>query len=294
MAAVSCSFVMCKKGETASSESTVTADSVNVETTNTTAKENAVILTDSAATVLQPLEDAKEEGRRKFGESQTTTDSIAQALKEKELQSAPVSTSPVVQSPPPAPVKVTVEPKIIKETKVVYTKQPEPAKKKSSGKLLTKYAATQIAAEDVPAALAELKNNADKYDAVISREQHYGNRKEEVNQLTVEIPLKKFDYFIADLALLGNIQNQEFSASGTEYSGSTKCTVDITLVGKDSEYSAVSAQPKGFGGKILAALGDGWSVLENIFLFILPFWPLLLAGAGIMWFLRKKKSKTSV
>ncbi|MEL7161770.1 MAG: DUF4349 domain-containing protein, partial [Bacteroidota bacterium] len=46
---------------------------------------------------------------------------------------------------------------------------------------------------------------------------------------------------------------------------------------------------RSFGSKILASLGLGWAMIQDVLLFLAAIWPLLILLAGGFWFWRWRR-----
>jgi hypothetical protein len=109
--------------------------------------------------------------------------------------------------------------------------------------------------------------------------------------LQISVPFDKSHYLINDLEEnVGTIVKRNIEISGVDYTENTMCDLEITLVNNSKEASAIASSAS-FGGRSMGAIGSGWNVIQEIFLFILPFWPLFLIGAGVFYYFKKKKSE---
>lgn len=106
--------------------------------------------------------------------------------------------------------------------------------------------------------------------------------------MRVKVPIQKFDFLVEQLEMeLGKVQNKNLDAEGSFYKENTLCDLEISLVSKDKK-AEILAKDDSFLNQSLTAMGSGWEVLKNIFLFFLPFWPLALIGGGVYLWQRKK------
>lgn len=183
-----------------------------------------------------------------------------------------------------------VAPKIIKETKVIYKDSPVEKLVKISPKTI-KNGEIEIAVEDLESAITLTKENIRKYDGTIKNEQISSFEEKEFDYLQISVPFDKSDYLINDLEEnVGTIVKRNIEISGVDYTENTMCDLEITLVNNSKEASAIASSAS-FGGRSMGAIGSGWNVIQEIFLFILPFWPLFLIGGGVFYYFKKKKSE---
>lgn len=181
-------------------------------------------------------------------------------------------------------------PKIIKETKVIYRENPEPKVLVSAPKI-TKTGELEIQVDDLQVAQEMAKEQIAKYDGKVTGEQISSYENKEYNYLKVTLPLEKSEYLIHDLGRnVGNIISRNIEITGEEYDKNSICNLEITLF-NDSKDASIISTPTSFGGRTWGAIGSGWNVIQEIFLFILPFWPVFLIGGGIYYFVKKKKTQ---
>ena len=187
-----------------------------------------------------------------------------------------------------ARVKKKVAPQIIRETKIIYQENQQPKIVETAPKI-TKKGELEILVTDFEHAQLVTKEQISKYDGIVKSEQISSDENKQFDYLKVSVPQEKSEYLIKDLEQnVGKITSRNIEITGEEYTKNSVCHLEITLV-NTSEKSAIGAASKSFGGRTLSAVGSGWNVIQEIFLFILPFWPLFLIGGGIYYFLKKKK-----
>lgn len=186
--------------------------------------------------------------------------------------------------------KRTIAPKIIKETKVIYREAPTPKLVVREPKIVKK-GELEISVEDLSVAQNTTKEQIFKYDGKVNSEQISSYDGKEYSYLNITIPFDKSDYFVDDLENnVGAIIFRNIEIKGQELGKNALCNLDITLV-NDSKNASSIATPTSFGGRTLGAVGSGWNVIQEIFLFILPFWPVFLIGGIIYYFVRKRKTE---
>lgn len=179
-------------------------------------------------------------------------------------------------------------PKIIRETKVVYRDLPKP---KIVTPKITKKGELEIHVQDLEIAQYDTKAQLAKYDGTVLSEQILTNSDDKYDYMQLRLPLDKSEYFIDDLERnVGKIVARNIEITGKEGSANAFCYLEVTLT-DNSQKALAGAGSKSFGGRTLGAVGSGWNVIQEIFLFILPFWPLALIGGGIFYFLKKRKTQ---
>ena len=186
--------------------------------------------------------------------------------------------------------KRTIAPKIIKETKVIYRETPTPKVAVREPKIVKK-GELEISVEDLSVAQNITKEQIFKYDGKVNSEQISSYDGKEYSYLNITIPFDKSDYFVDDLeSNVGAITFRNIEIKGQELGKNALCNLDITLV-NDSKNASSITTPTSFSGRTLGAVGSGWNVIQEIFLFILPFWPVFLIGGIIYYFVRKRKTE---
>ena len=294
-----CTLASCNKAETANAEdSNATLDSGHISNTvqfDSLAKP-AILNKDSAASIskntaivkIQTLNDQKKLLTEKVAKEidSSTRSTIVSEIKitQKKIDSVRNSLAARTKR------KVAV-PRIIKETKIVYRETPrqEPIAKAPK---ITKSGSLEIQVDNMESAKFNAKEQINKYDGTVKSEQISSDDTQQINYLKILVPLDKSDYLIADLENnVGKITSRNIQITGEEYSKNSVCYLNITLVKNFNDSAVVPAKTlKSFGGRSLGAVGSGWSVIKEIFLFILPFWPLFLIGGGFYYFLKRKKA----
>lgn len=299
------SIVACKKSETTSANGTedaileaansamMEADSVYTSVGNfpTLSKSQ----TDSAITAIkgiatQKIKELKDEKKlltekvAKEIDSATRTSIISEIkITQNKIDSVKNKVATTIK-------KEKIAPKIIKETKVIYRENPEPKVLVSAPKI-TKTGELEIQVDDLQVAQEMAKEQIAKYDGKVTGEQISSYENKEYNYLKVTLPLEKSEYLIQDLERnVGNIISRNIEITGEEYGNNSICNLEITLF-NDSKDASIISTPTSFGGRTWGAIGSGWNVIQEIFLFILPFWPVFLIGGGIYYFVKKKKTQ---
>lgn len=195
----------------------------------------------------------------------------------------------VVQPKETSGTKIIVEkPIIVKETQVKVKEVPE--KNIIPQSLVKKRGSIEIMVDDLQSAKEVAKYEISKFDGKIVAEKMSREDESENQYIRVKVPVQKFDFLIEQLEMqLGKVQNKNLDIEGSFYKENTPCDLEINLIGQNKK-AEIFAKEDSFINQSLAAMGSGWEVMKNIFLFFLPFWPLALIGGGIYFWQRKKIS----
>lgn len=298
LAAVSCTFIMCKKGETTaahledtlhSADSTVSAASEQLNKVSDQA--NAAL--DSASVRIKDFENAKNEVKDNIENTSKIVDSLSDKISNITLES---KTEKKDSAKKDRKIVVNVPaPKIIRETKVVYKEKPqkENFELNIAKNQLMKTGTLELNVNDAETAKEIVKDEVSKYDGFIRSENiSVGNDDRKTAYLKIKVPLQKFDYLMSDLSYnLGDVENKSINVTGEEIVKGTLCEIDITLYGIEAS-NTEKAESETFGEKSFAAVSSGWNVITSIFLFVLPLWPLFVLG-GIGYYFYKKRGKNT-
>ncbi|MDF2551326.1 MAG: hypothetical protein K0R77_601 [Chryseobacterium sp.] len=298
LVAVSSTFIMCKKGEAATSQmenSVPSADSTlaNVTDKVNSVSKNAEAVLDSASIKIKDFEKTKSEADEKIESTSKSIDSLSEKIAHMKLESKTEAKKDSSSKKTERIVVNVPAPKIIKETKIIYKDKP-----KTNSEVLTvsknkmlKSGILELNVNNAETAKEIVKEQVKKYDGFIRSENiSLNNNDKKIAYLKVKVPIQKFDYLMDDLSYnIGEVENKGIDVSGQDFVNNTLCDVEITLYGTDSNL-AIKDQPESFGAKSLAAVASGWNVITSIFLFILPLWPLFLIS-GIAYYFYKKKNK---
>lgn len=297
LVAVSGTFIMCKKGEAATSplenaissaDSTVSDASEKISEIDE--KTNAAM--DSANVKIKDFQQAGNEIKENIENTSKMVDSLSEKIstaklesKEEKKDSARKENRIVVNVPAP---------KVIKETKIVYKNSP----KKENSELIQqnrfiKKGTLDLSVNDAETAKEIVKDEVAKYNGYIRSESvSLQNDHKKTAYLKVKVPIQKFDYLMSDLNYnLGTVENMNIETSGRDVVENTMCEIDITLYGQQ-ENIADDKKPETLGEQSFAAISSGWNVITSIFLFILPLWPLFVI-AGIGYYFYKKRKTTN-
>ncbi|MDH6253074.1 hypothetical protein M2347_002801 [Chryseobacterium sp. H1D6B] len=297
LAAISSTFIMCKKSEAAQSQfekAVHTADSAASNTSETihSINKTAEEILDSSNIKIKDLENAKEDIKSTIENTSKIADSLTNKIASVKLELKTEKKDAAEKKSKKIAVSTPAQ-KVIKETKIIYKDHPrkDNYELNISKNKMVKTGVLELNVPDAETAKEIVKEQVKKYDGYIRSENiSFNNNDQKISYLKIKVPIQKFDYLMDDLSNnIGEIENKGVDVSGQDYVNNTLCDLEITLYGAAGEYTAKD-KPKTFGEKSLAAVSSGWEVITSIFLFILPLWPLLLI-AGIGYYFYKKKNK---
>lgn len=300
LAAVSGTFIMCKKAEATQdkiNEAIHSADSaatVATETIDHVSKTADKVL-DSASIKIKDFENTKNDIQQKIEHTSKMVDSLSDKMTNTKLESKIEKKDSVEKKSEKIAVK-NPAPKVIKETKIIYKDKP----KNDSYELnvakdkMVKSGYLVIRAENAETVKEIIREEANRNNGYIKSENlsyvesaspHGENQK--IYSLDIKVPIQHFDGLMDAInSNVGDIDTKDIQVSGRNYADNAICTINVNI----SEKAKKETEPKTFGGKSLAAIESGWDVITSIFLFILPLWPLFLI-AGIGYYFYKKKNK---
>lgn len=296
LVAVSSTFIMCKKGELTTSQVDEAIHSADSTVADAAEKINAVdhhtaeAVFDSANIKIKEFEDTKNSVQEKIESASKSVDSLSSKIASTRLESIPVKKDSAEKTSEKIVINVPA-PKIIKQTKIVYKDAPKKqiANNNSVKEKMLKTGILELNVNDAETAKQIVLEEVKKYDGYIRSENiSLNNSDNKTAYLKVKVPIQKFEYLMDDLSYnIGEVENKSIEISGVNFTENTLCDLEITLYGKTGVIK--NDQPKTFGDRSFAAVSSGWNVIESIFLFILPLWPLFLI-AGIGYYFYKKKN----
>ncbi|MEC3874397.1 DUF4349 domain-containing protein [Chryseobacterium salviniae] len=294
LVAVSGTFIMCKKGEAATSQlenAIGSADSIASGASEKISEidDQANAALDSANVKIKEFDDAKNEVKDKIESTSKMVDSLSDKISSVKLESKAENKDSANKNE-----KIVVNvpaPKIIKETKIIYKNAP----KKENPELIQqnrfiKKGILELSVNDAETAKEIVKDEVAKYNGFVRSESvSLQNDDKKTAYLKVKVPVQKFDYLMSDLNYnLGTVENMNIETSGHDVVENTMCEIDITLYGQQGAV-AEDKKPETLGEQSFAAISSGWSVITSIFLFILPLWPLFVIAAIVYYFYKKRK-----
>lgn len=299
LVAVSGTFIMCKKGEAATSplENAISsADStisdVSEKISEIDEKANAAI--DSANVKIKDFQQAGNEMTEHIEDTSKMVDSLSEKISSVKLESKAEKKDSARKEN-----KIVINvpaPKVIKETKIVYKNSP----KKENPELIRqnrfiKKGTLDLSVNDAETAKEIVKDEVAKYNGFVRSESiSLQNGDKKTAYLKVKIPVQKFDYLMSDLNYnLGIVENMNIETSGHDIVENTMCEIDITLYGQHENITD-DKNPETLGAQSFAAISSGWNAITSIFLFILPLWPLfVIAGIGYYFYKKRTTDKNS-
>ncbi|WP_312397005.1 DUF4349 domain-containing protein [Chryseobacterium sp.] len=303
LVAASSTFIMCKKGEatnssvenamsSADSAISVASDKINE------ASDQASAALDSANVKIKDFEHAKNDVQEKIESTAKIVDSLSNKISSVKLETEKKDS---IQKKDDKIVVNVRAPKVIKETKVIYKDKPknENFELNLPKNKMVKSGFISINVDNAETMKEIVREEVKKNKGFIASEEMSNVESSSVNNsynsdderksylLKVKIPIQNFDDLMSELNYnLGDVESKNVEVLGDKYVENAICSISISLTDK----SEVTKEPKTFGEKSFAAIESGWDVITSIFLFILPLWPLLLAG-GIGYYFYKKKTK---
>ncbi|MFY1045540.1 DUF4349 domain-containing protein [Chryseobacterium sp. GP-SGM7] len=297
LVAVSGTFVMCKKGETSTSQLENAINGADSTLANVGEKINSIdnnvdAVFDSASIRIKDFEKTKSEAVQKMEATSKSIDSLSEKITNMKLESKLEEKDSLKKNAEKIVVNVPA-PKIIKETKIIYkdkTKNEEPVYKDR----MSKTGFLELKVNDAETSKETVKELVKKYDGFVKSENITSNNNDgKMAFIKLKVPIQKFDYLMDDLSFtIGNVENKTIDVNGKDLINNTMCDLEITLYGT-SEKAFVKSEPESFGGKSLAAISSGWNVITSVFLFILPLWPLFVIIGIAYYFYKKKANKQS-
>ncbi|SHF36565.1 DUF4349 domain-containing protein [Chryseobacterium vrystaatense] len=305
LVAISSTFIMCKKGEAATSkiedtlhaaDSTAAAVNETVNAINNTADK----VLDSANIRIKDFEDAKGDIQKKIDNTSKIVDSLSDKIASTKLESKIDRKDSAEKKNEKIVVNVPA-PKVIKETKIIYKDKPknDSYELTASRNRMVKTGVISVKADNAETVKELVKEETVKNNGYVKSEEltyitteparrdpSYTESTQRVYYMDIKVPIQNFDGLMNDLNSIGEIETKNIQVSGNNYTDNTLCNITVSITDK-SDYEK---EPKTFGEKSLAAISSGWGVITATFLFILPLWPLFLIG-GIGYYFYKRRSK---
>jgi len=304
LAALSSTFIMCKKGGKAESTIEETVHAVDSAATSVSETVNSLSNTakvfDSANIKIRDLEGTTGEIKEKIENTSKIVDSLTDKIASTKLESKIEKKDSAEKKSEKIVVNVPA-PKVIKETKIIYKDKP----KNDSYELKNRMVKTGLLslkagnAETVKELIKEetVKNSGYVKSEELSyisaeaadRTSSYTENNQKVYYMDIKVPIRNFDSLMNDLSNIGDIESKSIQVSGNGYADNTICSITVTLIDQSDDVK----EPKTFGEKSLAAISSGWGVITSIFLFLLPLWPLFLIAGAIYYFYKKRNKKAN-
>lgn len=305
LAALSSTFIMCKKGGKAEStiEETVhAADSAatSVSETVNSLSNTADKVFDSANIKIRDLEGTTGEIKEKIENTSKIVDSLTDKIASTKLESKIEKKDSAEKKSEKIVVNVPA-PKVIKETKIIYKDKPKNDSYEFKNRMI-KTGLLSLKAGNAETVKELIKEETVKNSGYVKSEElsyisseaadrtsSYTENNQKVYYMDIKVPIRNFDSLMNDLSNIGDIESKSIQVSGNGYADNTICSITVTLIDQSDDVK----EPKTFGEKSLAAISSGWGVITSIFLFILPLWPLFLIAGAIYYFYKKRNKKTN-
>ena len=166
---------------------------------------------------------------------------------------------------------------------------------------IVRTAQMKIGVNNVEDTRSKLATELYKYGGEIVTES-FGEEQGQRNQfITAKVPYQYFEEATQNIAReFGTLRTKSVQSQGSEYDPNQMCDLEITFVENDQfpanetiTNSSESGKPADtYGEKSSDAFMKGFTGMKNVFLFLLPFWPVLLIG-GLIWYFaaRSKRRK---
>lgn len=163
---------------------------------------------------------------------------------------------------------------------------------------LVKKAKLEIEVEDLSDAKALLKQKIRDNNAAVVSENFSQSEGFQNQYFAIKVPLENFDNLVENSASnLGTVKLKRVDSEGIDYVAGQMSDLEITLVqnGNIGANSLVkdnlSEDSDSFSAKSSNAFMAGFKVLGEMFVVILPFWPLFLIGGLIFYLVRRIRKK---
>lgn len=244
-----------------------------------------------SADVIKTVDSARE----KLKNSTNPIDALSTISKtlEKVSKSAKGNTQ---QTPPATPPQA--EPQIQTPPQQPDVEEPAILPQPVETNPLVKTARMTIAVDNVDNTRSDLATELYKYGGEIVTEsfgEEQGFRKQ---RITAKVPYKYFDEASQSIARkMGTLRTKNIETEGTDYDPNQMCDLEITFT-ENSQFASNetitnnnSSDNETYKDKSSEAFMKGFDGMKNAFLFLLPFWPLLLIGVIVYYFYRKNKRK---
>ena len=159
---------------------------------------------------------------------------------------------------------------------------------------LVKTAKLEIQVDDLNAAKTLLKQKIRENNADLVTENFSQTEGIQREYITAKVPLQNFDQLLSNLSgQLGDVKSKSTESEGKDYIASQMCDIEITLLQNKNIASNPIAENQNeedknsFGNAFM----QGFKVLGDALLFLLPFWPIFLIGALVWYFISRNKKK---
>lgn len=289
-------IIACKKSDIADAANKInTADSLITEAQQHINTIDSVAKNMDSASLPQLIKE-KEKIGHVFDDHKKSLDSLTAKISDfkneidkEKVQKSIDSIKTLVKKEPIKKAKETITKIIYKDKKT--EEKPENTKQYQEPNLI-KSGQIELNVENLALAKDQIKEELQKFDADVKTENLSSNDESQTYYMTAKVPLQKFDYLVQSLSEnIGKVKTKNLEVTGNRYNDNTLCNLEITLY--QNPGLATTTKPENFSEKTWSAIASGGGALGNIFLFLLPFWPIfLIAGIGF-YFYKKKEQKAS-
>lgn len=283
----------CSKNEISQARDTIDKmDSTYTSVTNQIKTTDSIVssVRDSAQVKIEKFQKDKNKIQESFKKTIDSTEKILKGYSEipKQMDS--------LQKVADEKIKQAQEKteKIVKETKIIYRDKPaatsepkEPVYKEVLPSVQETSARVSLHVPVISEAKDEIRNLINKYDGTLKSEQISINSGTENGYFQILLPQEKLEYFLSDLQNFGTIQQKDIE--NVYPNGNSAQITNLILSIKNQPIVTSSNKDESFSNKSASAFGKGWDVLQEIFLFLIPFWPIFLIGGIISYIVRKNK-----
>ncbi|WP_447950856.1 hypothetical protein [Chryseobacterium koreense] len=163
---------------------------------------------------------------------------------------------------------------------------------------LVKTARLEIEVVNLTEAKALLKQKLKEHHADLASENFSQTEGISKESFSAKVPVLYFDHLVNSASTLGEIRMKSTISQGIDYDAKQLCDVEISLFQNENLRNNSFAQKESdslktdtFGDKSSNAFMQGFRILGDGLLFLLPFWPILLIGILVWYFFARNKKR---
>lgn len=163
---------------------------------------------------------------------------------------------------------------------------------------LVKTARLEIEVVNLTEAKALLKQKLKEHHADLASESFSQTEGISKESFSAKVPVPYFDQLVNSASTLGEIRMKSTISQGIDYDAKQLCDVEISLFQNENLRNNSFAQKESdslktdtFGDKSSNAFMQGFRILGDGLLFLLPFWPILLIGILVWYFFARNKKR---
>ncbi|WP_234110681.1 DUF4349 domain-containing protein [Chryseobacterium sp. R2A-55] len=163
---------------------------------------------------------------------------------------------------------------------------------------LVKTARLEIEVVNLTEAKALLKQKLKEHHADLASENFSQTEGISKESFSAKVPVLYFDQLVNSASTLGEIRMKSTISQGIDYDAKQLCDVEISLFQNENLQNNSFAQKDSdslktdtFGDKSSDAFMQGFRILGDGLLFLLPFWPILLIGILVWYFFARNKKR---